>query len=395
MHTYSLSSKDFYYLLWAQFLSAFGDNAIFVAAIALIKQSSTHASFWEALLQSSFLVAFIVFAPYVGPLADGYPKSRIMLLGNTLKLLGALGMTFGLNPLLAYAIIGVGAAVYSPAKYGILAEMFPENLLIRANGYLEGSTIVAILLGVSLSGRLADLSLIILFWACVLIYFIASVINIFIPKIPPRAQFLLLKFPQYTYGFWSAFTSFILKAPAQFSLMGTTTFWSVGTSLRLILFAWVPFMFLKDSNALPAALMGALSIGIVGGALLAGAWIDLTHIKRALVPGFLLGIFILCVVFVHHLWVLFVLMVLMGFSGGMFAVPLNALLQSTGQKTVGTGVALSFQNFCENSGMLVFTLIYSLLLHISLPLPVIVFTLGIIVISVISMLSMKSYHAPL
>src|SRR3989338_6882155 len=139
MMTYSFSSKAFHSLLWAQFLSAVGDNAIFVAAIALIKQSSTHVPLWESFLQSAFLIAYILLAPYVGHFADGYPKYRVMLQGNALKLIGALSMISGFNPVVSYSIIGVGAAVYGPAKYGILVEMFPAEKLIRANGYLESS----------------------------------------------------------------------------------------------------------------------------------------------------------------------------------------------------------------------------------------------------------------
>ncbi|MCD6047641.1 MAG: major facilitator superfamily 1 [Gammaproteobacteria bacterium] len=390
---YTLKSREFYCLLLAQFLSAVGDNAIFIAAIALIKQSSSHPAFWGALLQASFLIAYIILAPYVGPLADGCAKSRVMLFSNALKFFGAVAMFYGFDPLLCYAVIGVGAAAYSPAKYGILIEMFPASLLVRANGYLEGSTIVAILLGVTIAGKMADISLIFLFFFCALLYFAAGVINLFIPKIQPLHTFSLLQLKTYTLQFWGKFTYFIRQTPARFSLMGTTTFWSVGTSLRLILFAWIPFIFFKENNALPSTLMGTLSIGIVAGALLAGQWIDLSHVKRVLLPGFFLGLLVSSIVFIHHLWILFLLMIAIGFCGGLFAVPLNALLQDVGHKTVGAGVALAFQNFCENSGMLAFTLVYSLLLQLHLPLPWIVFTLGLVMISVVGMLSFKSYTA--
>lgn len=387
---YLLNSKAFYSLLWAQFLSALGDNAIFIAAIALIKRGN-HADLLESFLQAAFLVAYIVLAPYVGPFADGFAKSRVMLISNTLKLLGAIAMAFGLNPVLGYSIIGVGAAMYSPAKYGILAEMFSADSLVRANGFLEGSTIVAILLGVTVGGSLSDASLHILFLLCILTYFAAGICNFFIPYIAPQAIFSFGKLKQYTKNYRQAFIDFIRKPAAAFSLLGTTTFWSVGTVLRLLLFSWVPFMFANNSNTLPATLMGALSVGIVFGATSAGIWIDLKHVKRVIVPGFLLGVFTISVVFIHHLILLYILMIALGFCGGMFAVPLNALVQETGYRSVGSGVALAFQNFCENSGMLIFTLLYSLLIHLHMPLPWIVVILGLFVIVIISKLGFKRF----
>ena len=237
-------------------------------------------------MQSCFLLAYIFLAPFVGPLADGFAKSRVMLVSNALKLGGAIAITFGLNPLLGYAIIGIGAAAYSPAKYGTLSDMFPSLLLVKANGFLEGSTIVAILLGVSIGGKLSDVSVHALFYLCIFIYFTAGICNLFIPIFAATAKFSLLQCGDYAKNYWRTFTHFIRQPTAALSLIGTTSFWSVGISLRLLLFAWLPFMFANNSNAMPALLMGALSIGIALGALGAGFWIDLGHIKRVLIPGF-------------------------------------------------------------------------------------------------------------
>lgn len=345
-------------VLIAQFLSALADNAILIAAIAIVKTQGMPQL--VPMLQESFVLPFILLAPFVGQFADRHPKGSVMLIGNLLKFAGALAMTLGVNPLTAYGLIGIGAAMYSPAKYGILSQMFGAATLVRANGMMEGSTIVAILLGVLLGGWLADHSLAWAFTGVMLAYGLAAFANLFIPRLPAEntgASFhpwILLK------NFTAVLMLMFRNKDARFSLLGTSVFWGCGTTLRLMLFAWVPVALSINDNQTPANLMGVVSIGIVAGAAMAGMWISLANVNRALIGGLLLGPVILALAFVSGLTSAMICMAVIGASGGLFVVPLNALLQEQGHKTIGAGNALAVQNFMENIAMLVFVGAYGL-----------------------------------
>jgi LPLT family lysophospholipid transporter-like MFS transporter len=344
-------------VLVAQFFSALADNAILIAAIAIVK--SQGMANLVPLLQESFVVPFILLAPFVGQIADGFPKGRVMLVGNLIKLSGAIAMVAGINPLTAYGMIGIGATMYSPAKYGILAQMFGPAVLVRANGMMEGSTIVAILLGVLLGGWLADHSLHWAFIGVLLSYSTAAVANLFIPRLP--AENLDASFNPWRLlaQFVKSLTVLFKNPDARFSLLGTSMFWGSGTTLRLMLFAWVPAALLITDNQTPANLMGAVSVGIVFGALGAGLWVSLAKVSRALLGGLLLGPVILSLAFIHDLTLGYILMVIIGVCGGFFVVPLNALLQERGHESIGAGNALAVQNFAENIAMLLFVGGYS------------------------------------
>lgn len=376
-----LLSSGMMAVLVAQFLSALADNAILIAAIAIVKSQGLPNL--VPLLQESFVVPFILLAPFVGQFADAFPKGRVMLIANLLKLSGALAMLFGVNPLTAYAIIGIGAAMYSPAKYGILSQMFGPASLVRANGMMEGSTIVAILLGVLLGGWLADQSLSWAFAGVVGAYSLAAFANLFIPSLPaenPGVSFhpaLLVK------KFGTSLSLMFKNKDARFSLLGTSVFWGSGTTLRLMLFAWVPAALLITDNQTPANLMGAVSIGIVLGAAGAGLWISLAKVNRALIGGLLLGPVILALASVHDLTLAAVLMVVIGICGGMFVVPLNALLQERGHETIGAGNALAVQNFAENIAMLSFVGAYSWAAAAGVPIATTVVGFGLVLLAII------------
>jgi len=351
-----LISRGMMAVLAAQFFSALADNAALIAAIAVVKSHGLAGL--VPMLQDAFVVPFIVLAPFVGQLADAFPKGRVMLVSNLVKLSGAAAMALGVNPLAAYGLIGIGAAMYSPAKYGILSQMFGPAVLVRANGMMEGSTIVAILVGVLLGGWLADHSLAWAYAGVMACYGLAAFANLFIPRLHaenPGAVFhpwkLILKF--------LAALALLFKNPdARFSLLGTSIFWGSGVTLRLMLFAWVPAALLITDNQTPANLMGAVSVGIVLGAGAAGLWITLANVNRALIGGLLLGPAVFALAFVHSLTLAVVLMVAIGACGGLFVVPLNALLQERGHKTIGAGNALAVQNFAENASMLLFVSLY-------------------------------------
>ncbi len=372
-------------LLVAQFLSALADNAILIAAIAIVKSQGLPNL--VPLLQEAFVVPFILLAPFVGQVSDGFPKGRVMLVGNLLKLAGAIAMISGINPLTAYGLIGIGAAMYSPAKYGILSQMFGPSTLVRANGMIEGSTIVAILLGVVMGGWLADRSLYWAFTAVMAAYGLASLANLFIPKL--QAENAGARFhPWWLVKQFLASLAMIFKnQDSRFSLLGTSVFWGSGTTLRLMLFAWVPIALLIADNQTPANLMGAVSIGIVLGAVIAGALISLENVNRALIGGLLLGPSVLALAFIHDLSFAIGSMVVVGFCGGLFVVPLNALLQERGHETIGAGNALAVQNFVENAAMLCFVGAYGLVTSMGVSITVSVVGFGLILLIVIGALA--------
>jgi LPLT family lysophospholipid transporter-like MFS transporter len=346
-------------VLLAQFFSAFGDNALLITAIALVK-ADAHAG-WIPLLQAFFVIPYILLAPFVGALADAFPKGRVMLFANGVKLVGATSMAAGLPPLLCYGMAGVGAAAYSPAKYGILSQLFSADKLVKANGMLEGSTIVAILLGVLVGGWLADQSLAWAFTGVIGVYALAAAINLLIPRLPPEHVLERFDAAGLLHQFLDSVRTLWRDSDSRFSLIGTSLFWGTGSTLRLLLFAWVPVALDIANNQMPANLMGVVSIGIVVGAALAGMLIKLETVNRALLGGLLLGPLVLLFAQQSTLIPTALLLAAIGAAGGLFVVPLNALLQERGHRSVGAGHALAVQNLWENLVVLGFVGVYALL----------------------------------
>lgn len=351
-----LASAPMFALLSAQFVSALADNVLFILVLALIRESGGNGMI--PLVQEFFVFAFILLAPFVGPFADSQPKGRVMLLANGIKLLGAAYILAGGNALVGYAIVGAGAAAYSPAKYGILTQFFDPAKLVKANGWLEGSTIAAILLGVVLGGFLADHDMQLALWLAVGLYGLASLLNVFIPRLPPEKALQHGRAWHFLQAFWGDLQALFELPDARFSLLGTGLFWACGATLRLLLFAWVPVALLIDDTQTPANLMGVVSIGIVIGAALAGSLVKLSSVNRVLFGGVLLGPLILALAFQSGFTASALLLGAIGLAGGYFAIPLNALLQETGHETIGAGRALAVQNFTENSFMLLMVGIY-------------------------------------
>ena len=356
----ALFSRGMNAVLVAQFLSALADNALLFAAIALLK--SQQAPDWQLpLLQEFFVVAFIFLAPFVGPFADAFPKGRVMLVANGLKFAGASAMLLGLHPLLAYNLVGVGAAAYSPAKYGILGELVGADKLVKANSLIEGSTIVAILLGAVLGGLLADYSVAFALGAVAACYLLAAVANLLIPRLPvahPLQHFspvVLVK------DFSAALRKLFSNADARFTLIGTSIFWGAGSTLRFLLVAWVPVALLITDNSTAANLSGAVAIGIALGAAAAARFVHLGNINSALPAGILIGALIMVFAFINNLYLAIAMLILIGVCGGFYVVPLNALLQDRGHQSVGTGHAIAVQNFFENFCMLLMVGFYTLL----------------------------------
>lgn len=347
-------------VLIAQFLSALADNMLLFVILGLIKQQAV-ADWVTPVLQQTFLIAYIVLAPFVGAIADGFSKGRVMLLANSLKFLAVVILLFGGNAFLVYGLVGVGACIYSPAKYGILKEIKGESFLVKANAMIEGSTIAAILIGVVLGGILADVAVkqesfsgVIVLVAAV--YLIASISNLFIPKLPPLHKKPIQigqLFTQFIQDFKTLFGDF----SARLSLLGTGLFFGVGATMRFLLIAWVPLALGIDDNKTPAMLNAVVAIGIVIGSGLASR-ITLSQAHRVLSAGIGMGVGVVLLSISHSLPMAYVWLVVTGAFGGLFLVPLNALLQKQGHDLVGGGHAVAIQNFVENVMMLLMLSIY-------------------------------------
>jgi LPLT family lysophospholipid transporter-like MFS transporter len=338
-------------VLAAQFLSALADNALLFVAIALV-QAQHRPQEWVPLLQAFFVLAFVLLAPFAGPCADALPKGRVMMLTNGLKLLGAAAMLSGVHPLWAYAMVGAGAAAYSPAKYGILSELVAAEKLVQANSLMEGSTIVAILLGVGAGGWLADRSIPLGLWSVAGCYFTAMLANLLIPNLPAAHPGLRFRPGLMFLDFFHTTRALAKDRDMRFSLACTSLFWGSGATLRLLLVAWVPLALGVADTATPANLNGAVAVGIALGAGLASVWIKLETVNRSLLPGLLLGPFIMLLTQMRGLTEAALLLAVIGLCGGLFVVPLNALLQERGHASVGAGHAVAVQNLFENLSML-------------------------------------------
>jgi LPLT family lysophospholipid transporter-like MFS transporter len=355
----SLWSRGLAAVLAAQFLSAMADNALLFGALALLRHE--HYAPWTApLLQEFFVGAYIVLAPFVGPFADSSPKGRVMLLANGVKLLGSLGMCFGFNPFVMYGLVGVGAAAYSPAKYGILSELTSPGNLVKANGLMEASTIAAILIGAIAGGTLADWSIpgtLAVVTAC---YGAAAAANLLIPRLSSAHRLHAFSPLAILRSFGGAVKTLLRIPDARFSILGTSLFWGAGSTMRFLLVAWVPVALGISSNRMPAYLNAVVAVGIVVGAGLAARFITLEKASRALPAGILLGLSVCFLAHVTSLPTAFVVMAIVGACGGFFVVPLNALLQDRGHRSVGAGNAIAIQNLAENTLMLVMVGLYTL-----------------------------------
>ncbi|MFH2243852.1 lysophospholipid transporter LplT [Enterobacter sichuanensis] len=362
----SLRSKGMLAVIAAQFLSAFGDNALLFATLALLK-AEFYPDWSQPILQMVFVGAYIIFAPFVGQVADSFPKGRVMMFANGLKLLGAASICFGFNPFVGYTLVGIGAAAYSPAKYGILGELTTGDKLVKANGLMESSTIAAILLGSVAGGVLADWHVLAALGVCAVVYGGAVVANLFIPKLPVARPGQSWRFKPMTGSFFTACRVLWRNGETRFSLMGTSMFWGAGVTLRFLLVLWVPVALGITDNATPTYLNAMVAIGIVVGAGAAAKLVTLETVARCMPAGILIGVVVLIFSLQHALLPAYALLILIGILGGFFVVPLNALLQERGKQTVGAGNAIAVQNLGENLAMLLMLGLYSLAVKAGVP----------------------------
>ena len=362
----SLRSKGMMAVIAAQFLSAFGDNALLFATLALLK-AEFYPDWSQPILQMVFVGAYIIFAPFVGQVADSFPKGRVMMFANGLKLLGAASICFGFNPFIGYTLVGIGAAAYSPAKYGILGELTTGDKLVKANGLMESSTIAAILLGSVAGGVLADWHVLAALGVCAVVYGGAVVANLFIPKLPVARPGQSWRVKPMTGSFFNACRVLWRNGETRFSLMGTSMFWGAGVTLRFLLVLWVPVALGITDNATPTYLNAMVAIGIVVGAGAAAKLVTLETVARCMPAGILIGVVVLIFSLQHALLPAYALLILIGILGGFFVVPLNALLQERGKQTVGAGNAIAVQHLGENLAMLLMLGLYSLAVKVGVP----------------------------
>ncbi|EAQ6427738.1 lysophospholipid transporter LplT [Salmonella enterica] len=362
----SIWSKGMLSVIVAQFLSAFGDNALLFATLALLK-ALFYPDWSQPVLQMVFVGAYILFAPFVGQIADSFAKGRVMMVANGLKLAGAAGICLGVNPFVGYTLVGIGAAAYSPAKYGILGELTTGDKLVKANGMMEASTIAAILLGSVAGGVLADWHVIAALVACALAYAGAVAANLFIPKLVAARPGQSWRLSAMTRSFFSACVVLWRNGETRFSLVGTGLFWGAGVTLRFLLVLWVPVALGITDNATPTYLNAMVAVGIVVGAGAAAKLVTLETVSRCMPAGILIGVVVAIFSLQHALLPAYALLLLIGMLGGFFVVPLNALLQERGKKSVGAGNAIAVQNLGENSAMLLMLGLYSLAVLVGVP----------------------------
>jgi len=370
--------RGFYTIMSAQFFSSLADNALFVTAVQLLR--SEKASEWQqAALVPMFALFYVVLAPFVGAFADCRPKGQVMLISNFIKIAGCLMMLFGAHPLLAYAIVGLGAAAYSPAKYGILTELLPASQLVKANGWIEGLTIGSIILGVLLGGQLvgpvasrvllgfdfpfvntgvdtpAEAALTIL----ILVYVVAAWFNTHIPDTGVEMRALPKNVVTLLPDFWTCNMRLWRDKLGQISLAATTLIWGVAGNLRFIVLAWAAAA-LGYSVTQASALQGVVAIGMAVGAIVASMRMRLEDGPRVITLGIGMGGLIILLIFIDNVWVAAPFLILLGALGGFLVVPMNALLQHRGHNLMGAGRSIAVQNFNEQACILVLGAAYSL-----------------------------------
>jgi len=401
----------FYIILAAQFLSALADNALLFAAIALLKQFN--APNWHTpALQESFVFSYIILAPFVGAFADSMPKGRVMFISNNIKFAGCIAMLFGVDPLLAYGLAGLGAAAYSPAKYGILTEYLPPEKLVLANSWMEGLTVLAIILGAVVGGILVSPGIahsMLQVWdmqpfnlgidtapemaiaIVAVIYVAAAIVNLYIPTLPIDHKPLSRNPVYLTKEFFHCFRLLWKDPLGQVSLAVTTLFWGTGATLRLIVLAWAGIA-LHYNIGSAAKLTAWVAVGIAIGAVLAARFVKLEHSVKVLPVGIAMGLMVLAMIPVTHPVIATVLLIIIGAMAGYFVVPMNALLQHRGHLLMGAGSSIAVQNFNENLSMFLMLSLYAVMEKMDLHIYAIIMVFGLLTAGIMAALYKRHGH---
>jgi MFS transporter, LPLT family, lysophospholipid transporter len=370
--------RGFYTIMSAQFFSSLADNALFVAAVELLKSGGA-AEWQRAALVPMFALFYVVLAPFVGAFADAMPKGKVMFASNAIKVAGCLLMLFGLHPLLAYAVVGLGAAAYSPAKYGILTELLPSSQLVKANGWIEGLTIASIILGILLGGQLVghaiasrmlamdfpvfdtgiDTAPEAAIFVLIFIYMLAAWFNTRIPHTGVEMRPMPKNPMELVPDFWTCNSRLWRDKLGQISLATTTLIWGVSGNLRYIILAWSAAA-LSYSTTQASALSGVVALGTAVGAVVASVRMRLDMATGVMPLGIAMGLFVILMNFISNVWVAAPFLILLGAIAGFMVVPMNALLQHRGHNLMGAGRSIAVQNFNEQACILGLGALYSL-----------------------------------
>lgn len=387
-------NRGFYNIMAAEFFSSLADNAMLITAIFLLKEMVA-PEWMTPLLKLFFVTSYVLLAAFVGPFADSMPKGKVMFVTNLIKVVGCSMLFIGVHPLIAYGVVGFGAAAYSPAKYGILTELLPPEKLVMANGWIEGLTVTSIILGTVLGGTLINptASAFLLSFdfplmttgidttgeaaLCMIgvVYFLAAFFNLFIPDTGARygKQFrnpvaLVIDFSHACKTLWS-------DKLGQISLAVTTLFWGAGAALQFIILKWA-----EDHLNLPlnkaALLQGIVAVGVILGAVSAARMIKLQKALRVMPLGMAMGFFVMVMVIIYNIWFAYPILVIVGVLSGFFVVPMNALLQHRGHVLLSAGHSIAVQNFNENLSILVMLLLYSLMIWMGLSINIVIILFG-------------------
>lgn len=409
-------NRSFYTIMSAQFFSSLADNALLIAAIALLIQLDA-PDWMTPLLKLFFVLSYVLLAAFVGAFADSRPKGNVMFITNTIKFVGCTVMLFGSHPLLSYAIVGLGAAAYSPAKYGILTELLPPERLVAANGWIEGLTVGSIILGTVLGGVLisvgvsarllsfdfpgietgvdspAEAAIMII----MMIYIIAALINLKIPDTGARYVAQKTNPIELVQDFAHCFRTLWNDRLGQISLAVTTLFWGAGATLQFIVLKWAEVA-LNMSLSQGAILQAISAVGVAGGAIWAASRIPLTQSLKVLPYGVVMGL-VVCGMAIYHIDMIppivllefgkmqltlnlippYALLILVGWLAGYFVVPMNALLQHRGHVLLSAGHSIAVQNFNENLSVLSMLLLYALLIWLDVPIAYVITGFGLFV----------------
>lgn len=397
----------FYIVMAAQFFSALADNALLIAAIALLMNMHAPAE-QVPLLKFFFTISYVLLAAFVGAFADSMPKWRVMLISNSIKVIGCSLMFFDVHPLLAYAVVGLGAAAYSPAKYGILTEMLPPAKLVVANGWIEGLTVGAIILGTLMGGALispaaqtwigslnipafgpmfdTNIDLTIMFIG--LLYLVAAIFNMYVPDTGVDHK-ALRNNPVYLVHEFAHCVNLLWRDKlGQISLAVTTLFWGAGATLQFIVLDWARLnLGMKLSEA--TNMQGVVAVGVAVGSVLAAKFISLRRSPRVIPLGIAMAAGVVMMTLIHHVTLAMVLMVIVGGLAGFFVVPMNALLQHRGHVLMGAGHSIAVQNFNENLSILIMTALYALLIKFGLSVNIVIVLFALFMASTMYLVKLR------
>jgi MFS transporter, LPLT family, lysophospholipid transporter len=405
-HSANCMNRGFYIILAAQFFSSLADNSLLFAAIELLKDRA--APSWEIpVLQQFFVLSFILLAPFVGPYADSLPKGKVMLISNTIKIVGCLALSFGVHPLLAYGFVGTGSALYSPAKYGILTEYLPANRLVWANGWMEGLTVAAIILGAIIGGIMVGHQFETLFaqhpffgidtapeFAILVVlglYLIAALFNLYIPILPIEHELPNTNLAFLWTDFWRCFLLLWRDPLGQVSLAVTSLFWGAGTTLRFIILIWAASALNFDLQQ-ATQLTAVVAVGLAIGSVIAAKLVPLEHAVNVLPLGIAMGVVIVMMAWVSDWRLAILMLILVGTLAGSFLIPMNALLQHRGHLLMGSGHSIALQNFNENGSILLMLGSYALMIQAELSVKTIVVVFGLFVSFAMAWLTYKHGH---